>query len=75
MLWSDIALLRKAVPPHCLIQIGYSSTETTGSQWFVPLAPQNTEPDVPVGRLLPGIAFSIVDDEGHIVVPGETGSS
>ncbi|TIP53533.1 MAG: AMP-dependent synthetase [Mesorhizobium sp.] len=73
VLWSDIALLRKAVPPHCLIQIGYSSTETTGSQWFVPLAPQNTEPDVPVGRLLPGIAFSIVDDEGHIVVPGETG--
>ncbi|WP_318528208.1 AMP-binding protein [Mesorhizobium sp. J8] len=73
VLWSDIALLRKAVPPQCLVQIGYSSTETTGSQWFVPSASQNTEPDVPVGRLLPGIAFSIVDDEGRVVPPGETG--
>ncbi|MBZ9762942.1 AMP-binding protein [Mesorhizobium sp. CA8] len=73
VLWTDIALLRKAVPPHCLIQIGYSSTETTGSQWFVPSEPPNTEPDVPVGRLLPGIAFSIVDEEGHSVPPGETG--
>ncbi|MDX8523669.1 AMP-binding protein [Mesorhizobium sp. MSK_1335] len=73
VLWTDIALLRKAVPPHCLIQIGYSSTETTGSQWFLPSEPPNTEPDVPVGRLLPGIAFSIVNEEGYVVRPGETG--
>ncbi|TPJ70632.1 AMP-binding protein [Mesorhizobium sp. B2-7-1] len=73
VLWTDIALLRKAVPPHCLVQIGYSSTETTGSQWFLPPEPPNTEPDVPVGRLLPGIAFSIVNEEGHVVPPGETG--
>ncbi|SFN88872.1 Acyl-CoA synthetase (AMP-forming)/AMP-acid ligase II [Mesorhizobium sp. NFR06] len=73
VLWTDIALLRKAVPPNCLIQIGYSSTETTGSQWFLPSEPQDTEPDVPVGRLLPGIAFAIVNENGHVVLPGETG--
>jgi non-ribosomal peptide synthetase component F/thioesterase domain-containing protein len=73
VLWSDIAILRKAIPPHCLIQIGYSSTETTGSQWFVPSEPPDAEPDVPVGRLLPGIAFSIVNEEGRVVPPGETG--
>jgi non-ribosomal peptide synthetase component F len=32
--WADIALLRQAVSSDCLVQIGYSSTETTGSQVF-----------------------------------------
>jgi len=73
VLWTDIALLRKVVQPHCLIQIGYSSTETTGSQWFLPPEPPNAEPDVPVGRLLPGIAFSVVDEAGYVVPPGEAG--
>ncbi|TKB16090.1 MAG: AMP-dependent synthetase [Mesorhizobium sp.] len=73
VLWTDIALLRKAVPPQCLVQIGYSSTETTGSQWFLPSEPPNAEVDVPVGRLLPGIAFAIVNEEGRPAPPGETG--
>ncbi|TGS10549.1 AMP-dependent synthetase [Mesorhizobium sp. M2E.F.Ca.ET.166.01.1.1] len=73
VLWADIALLRKAIPPHCLVQIGYSSTETTGSQWFLPPEPSNTEPDVPVGRLLPGISFAILNEEGRAALPGETG--
>lgn len=34
VLWTDIALARKAVPDSCFIQGSYSSTETTGSQWF-----------------------------------------
>ncbi|TIW19838.1 MAG: amino acid adenylation domain-containing protein, partial [Mesorhizobium sp.] len=73
VLWADIALLRKAVPPDCLVQIGYSSTETTGSQWFLPSEPPNAEADVPVGRLLPGIAFAILNEAGRAVLPGETG--
>lgn len=73
VLWSDIALLRQAVPPQCLVQIGYSSTETTGSQGFLPSEQPNSEVDAPVGRLLPGIAFAIVDEEGQRVPSGETG--
>lgn len=72
VLWADIALLRKAAP-HCLVQIGYSSTETTGSQWFLPSEPPDSDANVPVGRLLPGIAFAIVNKEGLRVPPGETG--
>ncbi|WP_292276919.1 AMP-binding protein [Mesorhizobium sp.] len=73
VLWTDIALLRQAVPQQCVIQIGYSSTETTGSQWFLPSEQPNAEADAPVGRLLPGIAFAIVDEEGRPVPSGETG--
>ncbi|WP_342634307.1 AMP-binding protein [Mesorhizobium hawassense] len=73
VLWSDIALLRKAVPPDCLVQIGYSSTETTGSQWFLPPEPPDAAADVPVGCLLPGISFAILTDEGRAALPGETG--
>ncbi|WP_319023049.1 AMP-binding protein [Mesorhizobium sp. B1-1-8] len=72
VLWSDIALLRKATTANCLFQIGYSSTETTGSQGFLPRAPKS-DTDVPVGRLLPGINFAIVNEEGRCVPPGETG--
>jgi non-ribosomal peptide synthetase component F len=36
VLWSDVALLRKVLRPSCTIQIGFSSTEAPGLQWFVP---------------------------------------
>jgi thioesterase domain-containing protein/acyl-CoA synthetase (AMP-forming)/AMP-acid ligase II len=76
---ADIALLRNAVSGDCLIQIGYSSTETTGSQWFLPRdwrehgAPAEHGASVPVGWLLPGITFAVVDEEGRPVQPGESG--
>nr|WP_244440020.1 AMP-binding protein [Mesorhizobium metallidurans] len=71
--WTDIALLRKVVPGTCLIQIGYSSTETTGSQWFLPQDWPEEGPSVPVGWLLPGMMFAIVDEEGRRVQPGKVG--
>lgn len=71
--WSDIAVLRKAVSDACQIQVGYSSTETTGSQWFLPRNWLEEGTSVPVGWLLPGITFAIVDEEGAPVHPGEIG--
>ncbi|TIQ91718.1 MAG: long-chain fatty acid--CoA ligase, partial [Mesorhizobium sp.] len=71
--WTDIALLRKAVSKACLIQIGYSSTETTGAQWFLPRDWPEQGASVPVGWLLPGITFAIVDEEGRPVQPGKSG--
>ncbi|WP_202326529.1 non-ribosomal peptide synthetase [Mesorhizobium sp. 113-3-9] len=71
--WTDIALLRKAVSDQCLIQIGYSSTETTGSQWFLPADWPEQDTSVPVGRLLPGMAFAIVDEAERSVGTGESG--
>lgn len=71
--WADIALLRQAVSSDCLVQIGYSSTETTGSQWFLPNDWPEQGASVPVGWLLPGITFAIVDEEGRRVPPGTTG--
>ena len=71
--WTDIALLRKVVSNTCLVQVGYSSTESTGSQWFVPRSLPEYGASVPAGWLLPGIAFAIVSDEGRPVEPGESG--
>ena len=71
--WADIALLRTAVSSACLMQVGYSSTELTGSQWFLPRSLPERGASVPAGRLLPGIAFAIVDEERRPVGPGESG--
>lgn len=73
VLWTDTALARKAVPASCFIQGSYSSTETTGSQWFVPPDFPEQGVSVPMGFLLPGISFAVVDDDGHPVGPGARG--
>uniref|UniRef100_UPI0013D040AF hypothetical protein n=1 Tax=Klebsiella michiganensis TaxID=1134687 RepID=UPI0013D040AF len=64
VLWTDTALARKAVSASCFIQGSYSSTETTGSQWFIPPDFPERGATVPMGFLLPGISFAIVDDDG-----------
>jgi thioesterase domain-containing protein/non-ribosomal peptide synthetase component F len=71
--WTDLAVLRKAASDECLVQVGYSSTESTGSQWFLPPHLSEQSNSTPVGWLLPGIAFAIVDEERCSVEPGETG--
>ncbi len=78
VLWTDIALARTAVTPRCFIQVSYSSTETTGTQWFLPDDFDEqyfSEHDlsVPVGYLLPGLLFTVVDDDGATVPAGEVG--
>jgi len=78
VLWTDIALVRKVVQPHCFIMVSYSSTETTGTQWFLPndFKEQDfCEHDfsVPVGYLSPGLSFAVVDDCGAPVPVGQVG--
>lgn len=73
LFWSDAHKLRQVIPAGCAIQIGYSSTESTGTQWFVPPRDQTDEPFVPIGYLLPGNDAAIVGENGHSVVPGEIG--
>lgn len=73
VLWTDTSLARKAVSASCFIQGSYSSTETTGSQWFVPPDFPEQGASVPMGFLLPGISFAIVDDDGNPVGPDMRG--
>ena len=74
VLWTDVALVRKVVKPSCFIQISYSSTETTGTQWFLPDDCKESDFGMPpVGYLLPGMSFAVVDDNGVPVPTGEVG--
>ncbi|HET9904188.1 MAG TPA: AMP-binding protein [Xanthobacteraceae bacterium] len=73
VLWSDIALARELTAPSCAVQIGYSSTETTGAQWFPTDLPAGQETVAPCGHLLPGLAYAVVDEDGLSVAPGEVG--
>jgi acyl-CoA synthetase (AMP-forming)/AMP-acid ligase II/thioesterase domain-containing protein/acyl carrier protein len=73
VLWTDIALVRKVVQPACFIQVSYLSTETTGSQWFIPHDWEEQDVTAPVGYLLPGISFAILDDDGKSVPIGDVG--
>jgi thioesterase domain-containing protein len=74
VLWTDVALVRKVVKPSCFIQISYSSTETTGTQWFLPDDCKESDFSIPpVGYLLPGMSFAVVDDNGVPVPTDEVG--
>ncbi len=71
--WTDIALFRRVLPADCHIQIGYSSTEATGTQWFVPRDAMPSGPFVPVGYVLPGNLASVLDETGRALPPHEVG--
>lgn len=73
VLWTDIALVRRAVKPSCFIQVSYLSTETTGTQWFLPREWREDGVSVPVGYLLPGISYAVVDESGNSLPCGEVG--
>jgi acyl-coenzyme A synthetase/AMP-(fatty) acid ligase/thioesterase domain-containing protein/acyl carrier protein len=71
--WTDVNLFRGAMPPFCFIQVGYSSTETTGAQGFLPKDLTGQDAPVPVGYVLPGISVAVIGEDGAPVAPGETG--
>jgi thioesterase domain-containing protein/acyl-coenzyme A synthetase/AMP-(fatty) acid ligase len=73
ILWDDIAAVRAVVPAGCRVQVSYSSTETTGSQWFPDEATPGDGVGVPAGYLLPGITYAVLAEDGRPVAPGGTG--
>ncbi len=73
VLWADIDRLRQAVPETCFIQISYLSTESTGTQWFLPRDYPEQGATVPVGFVLPGVDYAVVDENGDPVAPGQEG--
>jgi amino acid adenylation domain-containing protein len=73
VLWSDIGLLREWLPPSCLIELGYSSTEAPIMQWFVPPGFPVEGPRVPIGYPLAGNEIAIIGEDGRSVADGEVG--
>ena len=82
--WSDITQLRRRLSPDAHIQIGFSSTEATGTQWFVPHGALPVGPRVPVGYMLPGNRFALaagplggtstvrIGEAGHLFLRGRS---
>ncbi len=73
VLANDVEMLRRVLPSACRIYVAYSSTETTGSGWFVTSGMKLDGPSVPVGYMLPGVEFAIVDEAGNSVPSGAIG--
>ena len=72
VLWSDLVKWRANSAAGCHFCVAYGQTEGYASQWFVPTA-RASDGAVPVGYLLPGQRYAIVDDIGDSVAPGKVG--
>ena len=68
--WADVDAVR-AGAPGAAVQIGYSSTEVQGAQWFVPPGARRTASHPPAGRMLPGVRWRLVDPRGRDASAGE----
>jgi acyl-coenzyme A synthetase/AMP-(fatty) acid ligase/thioesterase domain-containing protein/acyl carrier protein len=73
ILWSDIETAYGAIPADCFVEISYSSTETTGTHWFLPRDYREQGATVPVGYMLPGIEYCVEDDRTGNASPGAEG--
>ncbi len=72
--WDDVALVRRYFFPEVTVTNGFGLTEAGLVSWFTipPTAPLGEGP-LPVGRPLPGVAVSIVDDDGRPLPAGMPG--
>ncbi len=73
LLHADVAAMRAALPPGCIINNGYGSTEIAGTTWFVHPGDAQDPVRVAAGVLNPGTEAKIVDDDGTTCPPGEVG--
>ena len=72
VLWADLVKWRANSPVGCHFCVAYGQTEGYASQWFVQAA-RASDGAVPVGYLLPGQRYAIIDDAGNLVAPGDVG--
>jgi acyl-coenzyme A synthetase/AMP-(fatty) acid ligase/thioesterase domain-containing protein len=73
VLWSDVEMLRAALPSTCAINVAYSSTETIGANWFLPPDMQPDDLPVPVGYIVPHVELRVVDPNRNPVPTGAIG--
>jgi acyl-coenzyme A synthetase/AMP-(fatty) acid ligase len=73
LLVADVAAIRPALPPGCMINNGYGATEIAGTCWFVHPGDAQDPVRVAAGILNPGTEAKIVDEDGRPCPPGEVG--
>jgi acyl-coenzyme A synthetase/AMP-(fatty) acid ligase/thioesterase domain-containing protein len=73
VLGADVALARERLPQRASVQVAYSSTETTGTQWFVPDDLELGPGPVPLGYMLPGVDYAVLGADGGPAPEGEAG--
>ncbi|MBX6740829.1 MAG: AMP-binding protein [Acetobacteraceae bacterium] len=69
---TDVMLARARLA-RCHVMNAYSSTETIGTQWFVPPDAELAAGVIPAGYILPGSRFAILDEDGTPLPPGREG--
>jgi acyl-CoA synthetase (AMP-forming)/AMP-acid ligase II len=73
--WTNVAVWRFVLPPDCVIVNAYASTEAlTVAHWVVPNGTEGgDEPSVPAGVLHLCHDYTLLDEGGQPVAPGEAG--
>lgn len=74
LLSADLELARQVLSPDCRIQNVYGSTESALFIWTDDRARAVESGTVPIGRIYPFWEYSIRDDDGVPVPPGELGA-
>lgn len=64
LLWNDVALARRLLPPTCMIQNIYGSTESAIFAWTDDGAQPIGDGVAPIGRIYPSWHYAVVPD-GH----------
>lgn len=73
--WGVVDIFKRVCRPdaHLMVHMGATEVWVLHSQWFVDERLRAEQPQLPVGRSLPGRKVSLVDDEGRPVPQGEVG--
>ncbi len=73
VLRGDIAVLRACIPPDAVIYTSYGSTESGSIAWYPSATDTHDQFRAPAGRLTPGTAALILDENGAPCAPDEPG--
>ncbi len=73
--WSDFEAFQTAFAPSARFGVALGSTECSSNyaQWFVDAALRKEDGPLPVGRVMPGLSVTVVDEHARPVPGGEVG--